>query len=51
MKAVADANGCPFVLHPGAGHAYMMPANSHYHAEAANKSWDAALQLIKTLQA
>nr|WP_315236853.1 dienelactone hydrolase family protein [uncultured Albidiferax sp.] len=51
VKAVADANGCPFVLHPGAGHAYMMPANSHYHAEAASKSWDAALQLIKTLQA
>jgi carboxymethylenebutenolidase len=51
VKAAADANGCEFIVHPGAGHAYMMPANSHYHAVAAGKSWDAALQLIKTLQA
>lgn len=51
VKAVADANGCAFVVHPDAGHAYMMPANSHYHADAARQSWDAALKLIKTLQA
>ena len=50
VKAVADATGSKFVVHPGAGHAYMVPSNSHYHAEAAGKSWDAALQLIKTLQ-
>jgi len=51
VKAVADATGSTFVVHPGAGHAYMVPSNSHYHAEAAGKSWDAALQLIKTLKA
>jgi carboxymethylenebutenolidase len=50
VKAVADATGSVFVVHPGAGHAYMVPGNSHYHEEAAGKSWDAALQLIKTLQ-
>lgn len=50
VKAVADANGCSFIVHPNAGHAYMMPTNSHYHEEAAHKSWDAALQLIKALQ-
>jgi carboxymethylenebutenolidase len=51
VKAVADATGSAFVVHPGAGHGYMMPGNSHYHAEAAGKSWDAALQLIQPLQA
>lgn len=51
VKAAADANGCSFVVHSGAGHAYMMPANSHYHEEAARVSWDAALQMIKPLQA
>lgn len=50
VKAVADATGSTFVVHPGAGHAYMVPGNSHYHAEAAGKSWDAALRLIKTLE-
>ena len=50
VKAVADATGSTFVVHPGAGHAYMVPSNSHYHAEAAGKSWDAALQLINTLK-
>lgn len=51
VKAVADANGCAFVVHPDAGHAYMMPSNSHYHEAGARQSWAAALQLIKTLQA
>jgi len=51
VKAVADANGCAFIVHPDAGHAYMMPANSHYHEGAARNSWDAALRLIQTLQA
>jgi carboxymethylenebutenolidase len=50
VKAVADATGSAFIVHPGAGHAFMMPSNSHYHEEAAVNSWDAALQLIKTLQ-
>jgi len=51
VKAVADATGSAFVVHPGAGHAYMVPSNSHYHEEAARHSWDAALRLIKTLKA
>lgn len=51
VKAVADATGSAFIVHPGAGHAFMMPSNSHYHEQAAARSWDAALQLIKTLQA
>lgn len=46
VKAVADATGSEFVIHPGAGHAYMMPANSHYHAEAARNSWKRALEMI-----
>ena len=51
VKAVADATGSTFVVHPDAGHGYMMPANSHYHEAAARNSWNAALQMIKTLQA
>jgi carboxymethylenebutenolidase len=50
VKAVADATGSTFVVHVDAGHAYMMPANSHYHEEAARNSWDAALQMIGGLQ-
>lgn len=50
VKKIADATGSEFVIHPGAGHAYMMPANSHYHADAARKSWDRALQIIDGLR-
>jgi carboxymethylenebutenolidase len=51
VKAMADATGSAFTVHAGAEHGYMMPSNSHYHAEAAGHSWDAALQLIQKLQA
>jgi carboxymethylenebutenolidase len=51
VKKVADATGSEFVLHPGAPHGYMMPGNPHhYHAEAARKSWDRALQMIGALR-
>jgi carboxymethylenebutenolidase len=51
VKAAADATGSTFVIHPDAGHGYMMPTKSHYHEEAARNSWHAALPMIKKLQA
>lgn len=50
VKKTADATGAEFVVHAGAPHGFMMPSNPHhYHAEAARKSWDRALQLVGTL--
>jgi carboxymethylenebutenolidase len=49
VKKVADETGSEFVIHPGAGHGYML-RGMHYHAEAARKSWDSALQLVDTLR-
>jgi carboxymethylenebutenolidase len=43
--------GAEFVIHPGAAHGYMMRSNPHhYHADAASKSWDRALQIIGALR-
>jgi carboxymethylenebutenolidase len=50
VKSMADVTGCEVIVHPGAGHGYMMPGNSHYQEEAANKSWNVALKMIKELQ-
>jgi carboxymethylenebutenolidase len=50
VKKVADATGSEFVIHPGAGHAYMFPNNPQYNAEAARTSWARALQIIDTLR-
>ncbi len=51
VRRVADATGCEFVIHAGAAHAYMMAGNpGHYHAEAARKSWDRALQIVGALR-
>jgi len=50
VKKVADATGSEFVVHPGAGHAYMMHAHSPEDKEAARKSWDSALQMIGALR-
>jgi len=51
VKRTADATGAEFVIHPGAAHGFMMPSNPHhYHAEAAGKSWDQALQMIGALR-
>jgi dienelactone hydrolase len=51
VKEIADATGAEFVIHPGAAHGYMMHSNPHhYHADAASKSWDRALQIIGALR-
>jgi len=50
VKKVADATGSEFTVHPGAGHAYMMPSKSHYHEEASRNSWNAALRLLDGLR-
>jgi carboxymethylenebutenolidase len=51
VNKTADATGAEFVIHAGAPHGFMMRSNPHhYHAEAAGKSWDRALQIIGTLQ-
>lgn len=50
VEAVARAAGSAFLVHPGAGHAYMMESNSHYHADAARASWEAALRLLAPLR-
>lgn len=50
VKKTADATGSEFVIHSGAPHGFMMPSNPHhYHAEAARKSWDRALQIVGAL--
>ena len=49
VKTVADATGSEFIIHPGAGHGYMLRGD-HYHVEAARKSWDLALQTIGGLR-
>jgi carboxymethylenebutenolidase len=47
VKKVADENGSEFVVHPGAGHGYMVRSDrGHYHPQAARESWDRALQLV-----
>ncbi|KAF1023685.1 MAG: Carboxymethylenebutenolidase [Paracidovorax wautersii] len=50
VGAAARAGGSEFHVHPGAGHAYMMPGNSHYHAQGAQASWEAALRLLAPLR-
>jgi carboxymethylenebutenolidase len=52
VKKVADAQkGGEFVIHPGAAHGYMFPHNpAAYHAEAARKSWDRALEMVGALK-
>lgn len=50
VGAAARAAGSEFQVHPGAGHAYMMESNSHYHAAAAQASWEAALRLLAPLR-
>lgn len=51
VKKTADATGAEFVIHPGAPHGFMMRSNPHhYHADAAGKSWDRALQMIGVLR-
>ena len=50
VEKTADATGAEFVIHPGAPHGFMMPSNPHhYHAAAARKSWDRALQIVGAL--
>jgi carboxymethylenebutenolidase len=48
VQKMADATGGEFVIHPGAGHGYMLRLN-HYHAEAARNSWSRALQMLDAL--
>ena len=48
VKKVADATGSEFIVHPGAGHAYMIPGNSTYNEAAARKSLEAALKFVET---
>ena len=50
VKKVADATGSEFVIHPGAGHGYMMHSRNNDDAEAARKSWERALQMIGALR-
>jgi carboxymethylenebutenolidase len=51
VKKMVRATGNEFVIHSGAAHGYMMRSNPHhYHAEAASKSWNRALQIIGTLR-
>ncbi|WP_426390802.1 dienelactone hydrolase family protein [Variovorax sp. R-27] len=50
VGAVARATGSAFHVHPGAGHAYMMESNSHYHAAAARASWEEAMRLLSQLR-
>ena len=50
QKAVAaDPNGT-FTVHPGVGHGYMMAHGRHYHAAAADASFEAAMKLIAPLR-
>ena len=48
VQKMADATGSEFMIHPGAGHGYMLRLN-HYHAEAARNSWNRALQMLDAL--
>lgn len=57
VKKMADATGSEFVIHPGAGHGYMLRSahghgNPHGHAdaEAERKSWARAMQMIDALR-
>lgn len=51
VRKVAEPVGAEFVIHPGAGHGYMLPSVvAHYDAPAANASWDRALQMIDALR-
>ena len=50
VKKVAHATGSEFVVHPGAGHGFMMHADNHDDAEAVRKSWDRALQIVDALR-
>jgi carboxymethylenebutenolidase len=49
VKRIADATGNEFVIHPDAGHGYMLRGD-HYHDEAARKSWERALQMVAALR-
>lgn len=51
VRKMANATGSEFIVYPGAAHGYMMRSNPHhYHADAARKSWDCALQMIGMLR-
>lgn len=50
VKKVADETGSEFMIHPGAGHGYMVRGGGSYHPEAARKSWVRALQLVDALR-
>lgn len=50
VRKVAEAAGSEFIVHEGAGHAFMMPSNSHYSEAASRAAWQDALQLIATLR-
>src|SRR5438046_10141023 len=50
VKNVAYLTGSEFVIHPGAGHGYMMHSRNNDDAEAARKSWERALQMIGALR-
>jgi carboxymethylenebutenolidase len=50
-KAVTARPDGEFVIHPGAIHGYMFPGNpAAYHAEAARRSWDRAVQMVGALR-
>jgi len=50
VKKVAEAVGSEFVIHPGAGHGFMLHAHNREDEDAARKSWDRALQMIDALR-
>jgi carboxymethylenebutenolidase len=50
-KAVTASPDGEFVVYPGAGHGYMFPSSHEaFHAEAAAKSWAAAMKLVDALR-
>lgn len=51
VQKVAAATGSEFVVYPGAGHGFTMPSHENqYHAEAASKSWNRALEILDALR-
>lgn len=51
VRKVAEDTGSEFIIHPGAGHGYMVPTDrGHYDPDAARASWDRALKLVDALR-
>lgn len=50
VRKVAAATGSEFVIHPGAGHGFMLRGSEHYHAQAARDAWNQALDFLDTLR-